>query len=558
MISTFRTRVLLLSLGLLGSLSISAQLSQTRKNDQDIFDVNKNIQILTEVLYNLQTYSLYDIDPNTITKTGVTSMMASIDPYTRFYSESDIQDYLYQRTGKYEGLGLSFFKGVDSSIVISDIIAGGEAENSGLVIGDTIISVNGVELYPMNAGAVRDYFQKINGEDIQLSIKKAYSGVQQNVSIDKGVVKKYKLGYAGWLDSDSKKTSIVKLDKFTPNCAADVEHALDSLYLLNPEMKNIILDLRSNPGGLLMEAVYLVNLFVGPGKLVVYTQGKIDDDTKKYKTQKNAKYEDQNLYVLIDTHSASASEIVSGSLQDYDRGVLVGQNSYGKGLVQNFKQLPFHTQMKLTTAKYYIPSGRCIQTLDYGDKDENGNAYIKPESKRNAFQTSNGREVLDGRGVTPDVEIPLQFSDLISELISKHVIFEFVSDEIDIPNIKKNMDNSDLKNYTEEFYTWLPKSNSWKILTHFEYWQKLKTQNDNSQIIPLPDIEKFENQMAFSLIEKIKEEESQLQNAIRDEVLRRTLSGYKAYEENIETDSYILKVKEIMASGNQYEKILQN
>lgn len=558
MISTFRTRALLLSLGLLGSLSISAQLSQTRKNDQDIFDVNKNIQILTEVLYNLQTYSLYDIDPNTITKTGVTSMMASIDPYTRFYSESDIQDYLYQRTGKYEGLGLSFFKGVDSSIVISDIIAGGEAENSGLVIGDTIISVNGVELYPMNAGAVRDYFQKINGEDIQLSIKKAYSGVQQNVSIDKGVVKKYKLGYAGWLDSDSKKTSIVKLDKFTPNCAADVEHALDSLYLLNPEMKNIILDLRSNPGGLLMEAVYLVNLFVGPGKLVVYTQGKIDDDTKKYKTQKNAKYEDQNLYVLIDTHSASASEIVSGSLQDYDRGVLVGQNSYGKGLVQNFKQLPFHTQMKLTTAKYYIPSGRCIQTLDYGDKDENGNAYIKPESKRNAFQTSNGREVLDGRGVTPDVEIPLQFSDLISELISKHVIFEFVSDEIDIPNIKKNMDNSDLKNYTEEFYTWLPQSNSWKILTHFEYWQKLKTQNDNSQIIPLPDIEKFENQMAFSLIEKIKEEESQLQNAIRDEVLRRTLSGYKAYEENIETDSYILKVKEIMASGNQYEKILQN
>ncbi len=544
---------------LLGTLTVSAQLSETQKNDQDIFDVSKNIEILTEVLYNLQTYSLYDIDPNTITQKGLSAMTGSLDPYTRYYSESDIQDYLYQRTGKYEGLGLSFFKGVDSSIVISEIIEGGEAENSGLSIGDTIISVNGVDLAPMNVSAVRDYFQKVDGENIELQIQKVYKGTREKILIDKGVVTKNKLGYSGWLKGNGDRNiSIIKLNKFTPDCAAMVESALDSLYLENPDMKGIVLDLRSNPGGLLIEAVRLVNLFVGSGKLVVYTQGKIADDVKKYHTKENAKFEDQELYVLIDSHSASASEIVSGALQDYDRAVVIGENSYGKGLVQNFKQLPFHTQMKLTTAKYYIPSGRCIQTLDYGDKDENGNPYNTPENKRKKFKTANGREVLDGRGVTPDVQVNIVKNDILQDLEQQHIIFGFVSAEVDIAQVEyKPQVDANLDKYLASFYDWLGSNDVWKTLPFYTHWGELVKSNASSKMLSNAEVQGFEKTMYNGLVNKIRDVEDELKVKIKEEILRRKMNDYDYYEQNMSQDQYFTQVEVINKDGKKYQKILQ-
>ncbi len=543
---------------LLCSVYTQAQVNEARENDQKIFDISKNIEIFTEALYNLQSYSLYDVEPNTLTKEGLNVMMNSLDRYTNYYAESDVQDYLYLRTGKYEGLGLSFFKGRDSSIIISDIIAGGEAENSGLQIGDTILTVNGKKLMPMTVEQVRDYFQQIDAQDIQLSIKKVYSGKSQEISLNKGTVQKNKLGYAGWLSNfKDSSVSIIKLNKFTPDCAAMVGSALDSLYLVNPKMEGIVLDLRSNPGGLLMEAVKLVNLFIDKDKLVVYTQGRISDDKHTYNTKAAPKFEDMTLYVLIDTHSASASEIVSGALQDYDRAVIIGVNSFGKGLVQNFKKLPFNTQMKLTTAKYYIPSGRCIQALDYSRKNPDGSAYLTPENQRKKFKTANGRQVLDGRGVTPDVIVKEEKSEVLEQLDNQHLIFEFVSSDIDISSLNsKAQVKSNLDNYLSRFYKWLESNDAWKTLPFYKHWGELVKSNEESKMLPTQDMQSFEQAMYTSLIDNIREVENGLKIKIKEEILRRMLSDYDYYEQNMALDQYFTQVEVIQDNG-EYQKILK-
>ncbi len=541
---------------LLSSMLSHAQMSATKQNDQNIFDISKNIDIFTQVLYNLQTYSLYDIEPNTITKEGLSKMLEGVDRYTRYYAESDVQDYLFLRTGKYEGLGLSFFKGRDSSIVISEIIAGGEAENSGLSIGDTIVSVNDKKLYSMDASQVRDYFQQIAATDIQLQVNKVYTGKQENLSIDKGTVKKNKLGYVGWL-GDDKKTAIVNVKKFTPNCASLLESALDSLFLVSPSLESIVLDLRGNPGGLLLEAVKMVSLFVDGDQLVVYTQGRIPDDKKTYKTEGSAKYQDERLYVLIDTHSASASEIVSGALQDYDRAVLIGENSFGKGLVQNFRQLPFNTQMKLTTAKYYIPSGRCIQALDYAKKSPDGTPYLTPENQRRKFTTANGREVLDGRGITPDILVEVMKSDVLEELVDRHIIFEFVSGQIDMSQYKTKAEvTADLDKFLQRFYDFINKNDAWKTMSYYQQWLALVRDNESSDMLPSQQVQTFEGAMKDRLISKIGEDEKEVKNKIQEEVLRRVLDDEAYYEQNKVQDLYLDRVA-LSERNKDYNKILK-
>ncbi len=547
-------RILVLLLFTAMALLTRAQDVDPKVNDQRLFDITKNTELYAELLSNLNNYSLYDVDPNELSKTALDAMMASIDPYTRYYTEGDLQDFLYRRTGKYEGIGFSYFKSHDSSIIISEIAMGGAAENSNMAIGDTVVSINGQDLKTMNAEEVRKFIQSINKDDVQIVLAKAYNKGRKTISLDKGVVEKNRLGYSGWYDQSTKNTAIIKLNRFSERCGSHIEIALDSLFTINPDMQNIILDLRSNPGGLLHEAVNIVNLFVDRNKLVVYTQGRYAEDKKEYTTSSRSKFEKQNLVVLVDSHSASASEIVSGALQDYDRAVILGQNTFGKGLVQNTRKLGFNEQMKLTTAKYYIPSGRCIQALDYARKDKSGEPHLMEEWERQTFYTANKRPVKDGRGVSPDVEIAVPNSDLLNEIVSQHVIFGFVSQALDLEDFRdvvwseKSMDK-----LVGKFVQWALESGEVYQTSSLRKWKNMMDENTLLSTSELADIR---SKMDAALRRQLDKEKDRVGIEIKQEIEGRLYNLETNYDRNKKEDSYINKAMEVLNDKNRYAKIL--
>ncbi len=539
------------------SFFAAAQSVDRAENDQHLFDITKNTELYAELLANLNNYSLYDVDPNVLSKIALDAMMASLDPYTRYYTEGDLQDFLYRRTGRYEGIGFSYFKSYDSSIIISSISLGGAAENSGMEIGDTVVSINGQDLHDFKANEVKKFIQNINKKDVKIVLAKAYNKGKKEISLDKGVVEKSKLGYSGWYDDAKKNTAIIKLNRFSENCGANIEMALDSLYKVNSDMENIILDLRSNPGGLLHEAVNIVNLFVDKGKLVVYTQGRYTEDKKDYNTSRRAKFDKQNIVVLVDSHSASASEIVSGALQDYDRAVVLGQNTFGKGLVQNTRRLGFNEQMKLTTAKYYIPSGRCIQALDYARKDKNGKAHLVEESERKTFYTANKRPVKDGRGVSPDIEIPKPNSELLSEIITSNVIFGYVSQVLDIDDFKDgaNLSASDLNTMQADFIDWAINSGEIYHIPSLSKWQDII---ESSSILNSSDKQSIKAKLDASLRTSLASEKDRVQVELKQEIEGRIYNLETYYDRNKQEDLYIAKAMELLRNQSQYDKILSN
>ncbi len=388
--------------------------------DGKYFEISKNIEIFTNVYKELNTWYVDDLDPATVMREGIDAMVKNMDPYTNYFSESQIEGYRYESEGKYEGIGAGV-KLIDGFPTITEPYENSPATKAGLKAGDQIIEINGESAEGRTKSEVNSVVRGVPGTTVQFKVRRPGESIDRDVTLTRGNMQMPNVPYSGFVADD---IGYITLTTFTPDAGRNVSRAFRDLKTENPDMRGIIFDLRGNGGGLLREAVNVSNVFIPKGEEVVSTRGKVPERDQSYSTKMAPVDQNIALVVLINKNSASASEIVSGVIQDLDRGVIVGQRSYGKGLVQNTRDVGYNAKLKMTTAKYYIPSGRCIQSIEY----ENGAPKHIPDSERAQFHTRNGRLVLDGGGVKPDVVIELAPpSELLKALRKQDIIFKYVT-----------------------------------------------------------------------------------------------------------------------------------
>ena len=410
------------------------------------FEISKNLDIYTTLYRELNTNYVDEISPGYLMKTGIDAMLESLDPYTVYIPESEVEDYKFITTGQYGGVGALIQKQGDF-IIVAEPYEGKPAHLAGIKAGDKILEVDGKSVEGKSTGDVSTILKGQPGTNVKVLIERPGIDSPIEIELERENVKIENIPYYGMLEDG---VGYIKLTGFTQHAGKEVKEAFLELKD-NNDLNGIILDLRGNGGGLLQEAVNITNIFVDKGQVVVSTKGKLPSKNHTYRTTNVAVDKEISLVILVDNLSASASEIVAGAIQDLDRGVVLGQRTFGKGLVQNMIPLSYNSQAKITVAKYYIPSGRCIQAIDYSKKDENGHGERIPDSLITAYQTKGGRTVYDGLGIEPDIKTDIEkLSALSYTLLTKYLFFDFATQfEMDNPEI----DAADKFKITNEIYS---------------------------------------------------------------------------------------------------------
>ncbi len=391
--------------------------------NQQGFEIMKNLDIYATLIKELNQDYVDEINPGELTEKGIESMLESLDPYTNFIPESQVEDYKFITTGQYGGIG-SLIHQQGDYVVISEPYEGSPAQKSGIRAGDKILEINGQKAKGKSYDEVSTILKGQAGTSLTLLLLRDGEEKPIEKTITREIIKIDNIPYFGMVD---KTTGYIKLTGFTQNAAREVRQAFLKLKDGN-DLRGIIIDLRGNGGGLLNEAVDIANIFVDRGQEIVSTKGKKADKNRSHLTSNPPVDVNIPIIILVDRQSASASEILAGSIQDLDRGVILGQRTFGKGLVQNVVPLSYNAQLKITVAKYYIPSGRCIQAIDYTHKAKDGGFAKIPDSLIRAFKTRNGRTVYDGGGINPDlVSEPRKFSNIAMTLYGKYYLFDFAT-----------------------------------------------------------------------------------------------------------------------------------
>ena len=486
-------------------------------------------------------------------KEAIDAMLKSLDPYTQYIPESEIEDFRLQTTGQYGGIGAMITK-IEDYVVISEPYEGFPAQKAGLLPGDRIIEINGVNAKGKSTEDVSKILRGQPNTSVTLLINRPHIEQSFKVSFNREKVFVPSVPYSAYI-SDG--IGYVRLNSFTKNCANNVKSSI--MELKNEQnLEGLILDLRGNPGGLLNESVDIVNLFIEKGIEVVNTKGKIKSWDKSYVASKNPLDIDVPLVVLINSASASASEIVSGAIQDLDRGVIIGQRSFGKGLVQQTRKLPYNSQLKLTVAKYYIPSGRCIQALDYSNRNDDGSVGKITDSLMTTFYTKNGREVKDGGGILPDIVLDTEsYSMIIASLYRERLFFHyanyfrFLNDTITDDFIFSDLDYS---NFTEYL---LDKDYSYKTETEKSLENFKKESEQEGYFI---DLSNEYSILQRKLMEKkqddlIKSKED-IQEILTMEIMSRYYFQKGRIKASINFDNEIKKAIELLQDPQKYDNIL--
>lgn len=537
------------------ALSLAAAIIVGVSYTPDYFEISKNLDIFNAVYRELNVSYVDDTKPGQLMKTSIDAMLGSLDPYTVYYTENDIEDYRFMTTGEYGGIGAQV-RDVDGKILIADPYEGFAAYKAGMRAGDQIIGVNGINVEGKRSDEISNLLKGNAGTPIKLKLIKVGQTTPTELSIVREEIKTKAVPYFGVLPNGE--TGYIKLTSFTENCSGEVKTAL--LDLKAKGCKTIVLDLRENLGGLLHEAVNIVNFFVEKGQEVVTTKGKVADWDKTYLAVNNPIDTQIPLVVLVNENSASASEIVSGSLQDLDRALILGKRTYGKGLVQQTKPLVYNAQVKITVAKYYIPSGRCVQALDYSNKDEEGRVEKVPDSLITAFKTKGGRIVYDGAGIMPDIKtIDEKYSNILISLISKNHIFNYATkyylahSQLPVP---ANFNLTDAE--FAEFVNYLKdKDYTYKTRSEAEL-EHLKQNSEEEKYFNdiKPEYEALINKMASNKKDDLTKHKDQIKRYLEEEITSRYYFQKGRIEYSLKNDDDLKEGIRLLSDQNKIKILL--
>ncbi|WP_296623341.1 S41 family peptidase [Marivirga sp.] len=542
--------ITLLAIGLIGLVSF-----QVKKNDR-YFEIIKNLDVFTTLYKELNTYYVDEINPTEIMETGIEAMLESLDPYTNFIPEDRIEDYRIMSTGQYGGIGTTMGKIEDRHVVMM-IFEGSPAEIAGLKIGDELVEINSIPVEDYSTDEINTLLKGQIGTIVEVKVNRTGVKKPLEFSINRDRINIESVPYYGLIEGD---IAYIRLTEFSSGAGASVRSAL--VELKGKGAKKVILDLRGNPGGLLNESIEVSNVFIPKGLEVVSTKGKIEEWNKSYTSNKNPVDINIPLTVLISNNSASASEIVAGVMQDYDRGVLVGQRSFGKGLVQATRPLSYNSQLKITTAKYYIPSGRCIQAIDYSHRNEDGSIGKIPDSLKSEFKTRAGRVVYDGGGVSPDHDVVNKgYAPITIQLIKKGFIFDFATEYY-----YQNPDNKPDPNkfavsdkLYSDFTDWVSgKDYSYTTATE-ETIKDLKETADKDKYFEFikKEIEALENEIQEHKQEDLKVFQSEIKRALKEEIISRYHKRQGMIESSFENDEEVEAAIKLFNDEARYSNILQ-
>ena len=531
---------------------------RARSNDQ-YFEISKNLDVYANVIKELNTYYVDPIEPGKLVKTGVDAMLEDLDPYTNYITESDIEEYEFMTTGKYGGIGANMHRKGDD-IFVGDVYENSPAQKAGLHPGDQVESIDGQQVKGKSIEDLGMLMKGSPGTQINLKIKDAFTHNESQKIVTRSEIEISSVPYAS-LEGPQSNIAYVRLTQFTQGCARQVRDAFDSLQKAQPALKGMVLDMRNNPGGLVDEAVGVCNIFVDKGQLVVSTKGKIADLDKEYKTPGLVWNKNLPLTVLVNHSSASASEIVAGTMQDLDRGVIIGERSYGKGLVQVVHQLGFNARLKLTIAKYYTPSGRCIQMKDYAHRNADGSVGFVPDSLKKAYKTKGGRTVLSGGGIAVDVNVKDEPMSMIAvTLYTKNYLFDYATD---YASKHKTIASANKFTLTDaefnDFAKWLEnKDYSYKTETETEL-DSLKSvairekYYDNAE----REFESLQSKVSHDKKQDLLKNKEQVKEMLENEIASRYYYTRGRIAQGMQHDKELDKALSILSQSSEYEGLLK-
>ena len=513
--------ILILSVACIGQ-GLAQTSEQKRKTDTRL-DAQQYLEIMGAAINTLQRHFVDSIDWAKVMTASIDAMLGSLDPYTEFYTEEDTEDFKTMTTGEYAGIGAVIQQNGDT-VIVSDPQEGRPAQMAGLRAGDAILKVNGESMIKKTTQEVSEKLRGQANTDITVEVLRPYETEPRTFSFKRSKIVTDVVPYYGWLNDS---IGYILLNQFTDKAAQDVQTALLSFKDVQDghSLKGVVLDLRDNPGGLLEEAAKIVSLFVPKGSTVVSTRAKLTEWESTTRTSTQPLDTLVKIAVLINRNSASASEIVSGAIQDMDRGVIMGERSYGKGLVQNTRPLPYNTLMKFTSAKYYTPSGRCVQAIDYSHRNEDGSVGRIPDSLTHVFHTAIGREVRDGGGIKPDIEKPAELlSNLEYFLILENLTFKYATYFRHV--------NSENRELTDDDY---------------EDFKKMVEANKRDTIVKA---------LKLDLMHDLDSLKVPVMNRLKADIALRYGYQKAQYKVNVENDKLVRDAVELLADDKRYRSIL--
>lgn len=518
------------------------------------FEIAKNLDIFATLFKEVNALYVDDVNPNQLVRTGIDAMLNSLDPYTNYIPEDEVEDFRTLNTGQYGGIG-AVTREIGDRTVVTMIMEGFAAQKGGLKIGDEIVKIDDISLSSVSRDESNHLMKGQVGTPVKLTIKRPGMNTPMDLTFKREKIKVSNVPYYGFIAND---IGYIQLSDFTPDAGKEVKNAL--LALKEQGAKGVVLDLRGNPGGLLIEAVNVTNIFIPKGQKVVSTKGKIPENNLSYETLNPPADTEIPLAILINRGSASASEIVAGTIQDYDRGVIIGEKSFGKGLVQVSRPLSYNSQLKVTTAKYYTPTGRCIQVLDYSHRRPDGSVGSIPDSLKKAFQTTNGRTVYDGGGIDPDVKLEAaEAHPLTQVLFEKGLIFDYVTEYV-----LKHPQAPDAKTFSLsddeylQFVNWM-KGKNYTYQSYLEYQLK-EFEKEAEQERYYPDLKgqlaQIENKIAESKKNELMLYKDQVKMLLEEDIVARFHLEKGGVENGFRYDNDVSKAVSVLHDPTQYKKIL--